>query len=207
LPAWLRPVVVTYPSEGPNGYDDLLPRIAAAVEALPHCYVLGWSFSGPLALRIANRLPERVRGVILGASFVRPPLRSLPWLRPLLNAPVIGTVLFLRRLPLWLFTPPSDPWRRDKALVWQRVRARSLAARVRAIAGVDARDDLRRCAAPVLYIAGDQDIVVPPRNLAEVRRERPATHVATIAGGHFALYGNAAAGVAAIVAFVREQRR
>lgn len=46
--------------------------------------------------------------------------------------------------------------------------------------------------------------MVPPRNLAQVRRERPATQVATIAGGHFALYSNPQAAVAAIVAFVRD---
>ena len=31
LPPWIRPVVVTYPPSGPNGYDDLLPLVQRAI--------------------------------------------------------------------------------------------------------------------------------------------------------------------------------
>lgn len=115
LPNWLRVQVVTYPSEGGNGYEDLLPPVLAAVTRLPNCFVLGWSFSGPLALQVAALLPDRVRGVILGASFVLPPNRWLPRLRFLLRPGVVGCIRFLRRLPLWLGTPADSLLRRAKA--------------------------------------------------------------------------------------------
>lgn len=203
LPDWLHPTVVTYAIEGRNGYEDLLPKVLAAIDALPECVVLGWSFSGPLALRAANQRRGRVRAVILCATFVRAPLAWMrPW-RALLQTPIVGTMRFLRRLPLWLGRPPNDPLRRDKAILWQRVPARTLAARARAIAAVDAREDLRGCVQPTLYLAASDDTVVPPANLDEVRRERPAVQVATIVGNHFALYANPMAATQAIERFVR----
>jgi pimeloyl-[acyl-carrier protein] methyl ester esterase len=203
LPDWLRPTVVCYSTEGRNGYEDLLPKVLHVIDALPRCVVLGWSFSGPLALRVANQRPDRVRAVILCSTFVRAPLAWMPPLRALLRTPVVGAMRFLRRLPLWLGRPPDDPLRRDKAILWQRVPARTLAARARAIAAVDARKDLRDCTRPILYLAASDDTVVPPANLAEVLRERPAVQVATIAGNHFALYANPEAAVTAIEPFVR----
>jgi pimeloyl-ACP methyl ester carboxylesterase len=204
LPDWLRPTVVTYAIEGRNGYDDLLPKVLLAIDALPECVVLGWSFSGPLALRAANQRRDRVRAVILCATFVRAPQAWMrPW-RALLQTPIVGTMRFLRRLPLWLGRPPDDPLRRDKAILWRRVPARTLAARARAIAAVDAREDLRRCVQPILYLAASDDAVVPPANLDEVRREQPTVQVATIVGNHFALYANPEAATQAIVTFVRD---
>jgi pimeloyl-ACP methyl ester carboxylesterase len=74
LPSWVKPVIVTYPTTGANGYADLLPLVEAAVASIENCYILGWSFSGPLALMLAAKEPRRTQGVILSASFIRPPL-------------------------------------------------------------------------------------------------------------------------------------
>src|SRR5215470_15098884 len=61
LPSWIRPVVVTYPTSGANGYADLLPLVESAVADIEAFYVLGWSFSGPLALMLAAKEPQRTR--------------------------------------------------------------------------------------------------------------------------------------------------
>ena len=64
LPTAVARRVVTYPEQGPNGYDDLYPRVVAAAETAVAdggpCDVLGWSFSGPLALRLAAERPDVV---------------------------------------------------------------------------------------------------------------------------------------------------
>jgi pimeloyl-ACP methyl ester carboxylesterase len=73
-PKWIKPVVVTYPTSGANHYSDLLTVVRAAVEDSKDFYVLGWSFSGPLVLMLAAKERSKVRGVILCASFIRPPL-------------------------------------------------------------------------------------------------------------------------------------
>jgi pimeloyl-ACP methyl ester carboxylesterase len=203
LPDWIKPVVVKYPTSGTNGYSDLLEVVEAAIVDLRRFYVLGWSFSGPLALTIAGKHPTRIRGVILCASFVRPPLRALSWLKFVTAAPVVYLLRVARRTPLFLVGDSAHSLRRDKRATWNRVPSMILAARARAILTLDARECLRACPCPVLYLAGSRDRVVPSRNAREVIRESPSTKVVTIDGPHLALYTNPGAAAHAIAAFMR----
>jgi pimeloyl-ACP methyl ester carboxylesterase len=204
LSEFSRPRMVCFPTSGSNAYPDLLSVVRPAVAELSDYYVIAWSFSTPLALMLAAAEPEKVRGVILFASFVRPPLRWLPLLKFGCVPSVIWTIRFSRRIPIWLRHRRSDPLRRAKADLWNRIDARILTARVRAIIALDARELLRRCQVPILYIAGSRDRVVPRHNVHEIVRLKPSVRVRTILGGHFAIYQNPAAGAAAIASFVRD---
>ena len=118
LPGHLDVEALRYPQRGPSDYGLLLTTALATIAAAPpetRFVVLGWSFGGPLAMRIARLRPSRVRALVLVSTFVSCPL---PWLRRvrwLLIGPIVGAVRFMRRLPLWLLRKPSDPLRRDKA--------------------------------------------------------------------------------------------
>jgi len=189
LPSWIRPLVVTYPATRGTRYEDLMTIVRSAVADIPECWVLGWSFSGPLAIMLAAEQPHKVRGVILSASFVRAPRRSLVWVRPAMLTPVIWTIRVVRRSPL-LFKPRVDRLRRDKAEIWARVSAPTLAARVRTVLRTDVRDLLAGLDAPVVYLAGEGDDVVPSWNADDVVKALPSTRVETIAGAHMAMYSN-----------------
>ena len=203
LPPWIRPVVVTYPASGPNGYDDLLPLVQHAVRGTPRFHVLGWSFGGPLALMAAGANPSAVRGIVLCASFARAPRPDLaPW-RFAFRPPVVATIRALRRAPALVRGYPTEDLRRAKAETWRRVGASVLSTRARAALAVDARPQLASCAAPVLYVASSQDRVVPRRNIEDIRAAACACEVVTIAGPHLALFTNAAAAAVHIANFVR----
>src|SRR6185295_4076803 len=66
----IRPVVVTYPTVGAEEYRDVLQIVRGATKGFSSFYVLGLSFSGPLAVMLATAEPKRVKGVILAATFV-----------------------------------------------------------------------------------------------------------------------------------------
>jgi pimeloyl-ACP methyl ester carboxylesterase len=202
LPGSVRPLVVTYPVSGDNSYAELLALVRRAVAHLPEYYVLGWSFSGPLALMLAAAEPDKVRGVILSASFVRPPTPVLTLLRFALLPPAVWTWRAARRLPLWLLRPETDAMRRAKSETWKRVSARVIASRMRAIAGVDAAAALQSCCQPMLYIASSYDGIVPLRNAAEVARLRPSVQRVTIDGAHLAMFTNPGAAAQAIAQFI-----
>jgi len=202
LPDWINPVVVTFPSTGANGYDDLLPVVQAVVANHDNFYILGWSFSGPLALMVAASEPHKTQGVILCASFVRSPLPGRTWLRLLAVAPVIGLLRIARRIPIILGNTPGDSYRRDKAETWARVPAGVLAKRIRAILDLDAHKYLRACPLRVLYLASSRDEIVSPHCGQEVIRERENALLITIDGPHLAMYTNPGAAVSAIVAFM-----
>lgn len=203
LPAWIRPVVVTYPDEGPTGYADLLPCVAAAVNGLGEFVVLGWSFGGLLALQLAAARPDAVRGTILCSTFARAPR---PWLarwRFATVAPVVFSIRALRRIRYWVPGFAPSELRRAKAETWRRVGAVALAARSRAILDIDVRAELAACRTPILYLAARGDEVVPQRNAEEILAGARASEIVAIEGSHMALFTHAREAAHVISRFVR----
>jgi len=207
LPEWVRPHVVSFPPTGATEYADLLAIVREAVSEIPSFYVLGSSFGGPLALMLAEAEPEKVRGVILATTFVRPPRRIYVRMRFTSVAPTIWLIRTCRQIPAWFSRGPTNQLRRDTAEIWKRVAARIVAARIRSLLNVDARELLKRCQAPVLCIAGSNDGVVPWRNVEEIVRVRPSVSVRRIKGRHFAIYTNPTATMEAITAFIETKRK
>lgn len=189
LPPWVTPIVVRYPPEGANGYEHLLDVAGEAVRDLSECWVLGWSFSGPLALELARRHGQRIRGVILCASFVRAPYPFLRWCRFAAVGGVLWSIRVARRVPAFLSARQRSVWR-DKSETWSSVSADTLARRVRALLSVDVSETLRRCETPIVYLASSRDLIVPRRNAEEIVRLKPSTRVIVIDGPHMALYTN-----------------
>jgi pimeloyl-[acyl-carrier protein] methyl ester esterase len=207
LPEWVRPHVVSFPPAGATEYADLLTIVREAVSEIPSFYVLGSSFAGPLALMLAEAEPDKVRGVILATTFVSPPRRIYVRMRFTSVAPTIWLLRTCRHIPVWLSRGPTDQLRLDTAEIWKRVAAHIVAARIRSLLNVDARELLRRCPAPVLCIAGSNDGVVPWRNVEEIVRVRPSVSVRRIKGRHFAIYTNPTATMEAITAFMETKRQ
>jgi pimeloyl-ACP methyl ester carboxylesterase len=177
--------------------------VREAVSEIPSFYVLGSSFAGPLALMLAEAEPDKVCGVILATTFVSPPRLMYARLRFTAITPKIWMLRACRRIPVWLSRRPTDQLRLDKAETWKRVNACTVAARIRALLNVDARELLRNCPAPVLCIAGSDDGVVPRRNVEEILRVRPSVSVRMIKGYHFAMYTNPTAASEAIAEFIQ----
>src|ERR1700722_12941492 len=65
--------VVSYPPEVPLGYHELEPIVRAALPAHDPFVLLGESFSGPLAIRIAADPPPALKGLILCVTFASNP--------------------------------------------------------------------------------------------------------------------------------------
>ena len=188
LPAPIRTLVVCYPPDGPNDYESLLPLLRAKVAEHPGCFVLASSFSGPLAVMLAAAEPDRVRGLVLAATFLRAPIRWLLPLRFAIRGPLIGAVRTLRRIPVWTLRRREDPYRKAKAEIWRRVPARCLAARIRAILAADVRERFSRCKQPVLCLHFNGDTVVRRHNAEEILRGRPEAELVTLPGDHFAMW-------------------
>ena len=202
LPHWIQPRVVCFPSGG-SSYAELLAIVRDALSDCPSFYVLGSSFAGPLALMLAEAEPEKVKGVILATTFVRAPRRIYARLRFTAVTPSIWMWRACRRMPAWLLRSRNDQLRLDKSETWRRVSARVVAARIRTLLKVNARELLRDCPHPVLCIAGSDDGVVPRPNVEEIRGVGRSVSVSLIKGGHFALYTNPTAAAEAITTFMK----
>jgi pimeloyl-[acyl-carrier protein] methyl ester esterase len=205
LPPWIDPHIVQYPGSGANDYGRLLDLVREQMAGWDRFAVLGWSFGGPLALMVASQFPAQVSSVTLCGTFVTPPQPRLVPLKFLVTTPVVATVRALRRTRLLLPGRATPELRRAKAVSWRRVNACVLAARSRAVLGVDARPQLRECRARLMYLVSSRDEVVGRASLAEVLAIAPQTQVAEIEGRHLALFTNPAQSAAHIVRFLQEQ--
>jgi pimeloyl-ACP methyl ester carboxylesterase len=83
-----------------------------------------------------------------------------------------------------------------------QVKPSVLAARARAVAGVDAADELRACPVPILYLAASNDHVVGPGNLQLIQRLNPQVDAITLSGPHLLLQAAPVEASRAIAAFV-----
>ncbi|MBP6097134.1 MAG: alpha/beta hydrolase [Methyloversatilis sp.] len=202
LPAWVTPRVVTYPRDGAQDYDTLLRHALAQTADLHAYWLLGSSFGGPLALRMASADAARVRGLVLSTTFVRMPQPTRAKWAPFAHTALIGALRTVRRLPVWFGRRPSDPFRIAKAETWQRVSSRELAARIRTVMHEDARAHLRALAAPLLCLAAAADTVVPPHNLDDILTLKPDAEVAVLPGSHMALFHEAAQAARHIARFI-----
>ena len=203
LPPEIEPVVVRYPNDEPRGYEELLPIV---LDALPNdrpFVILGESFSGPLALFAAARRAPGLAGVILAVSFVQNPLPYLP-----AGAAVLARPPLFRGVPLLVRIRSALSRRSSPELLSLVFRANSepkpevWAARARAILSVRAERALAECPVPILYLRGENDLVVPARNGRRIRQLRPDVEVVTLPGPHLLLQNNPRGTARAIARFV-----
>jgi pimeloyl-[acyl-carrier protein] methyl ester esterase len=164
LPAGVQARVVDYPRDTVLGHEELAARVDLPDEPF---LLVGESFSGPVALRIAARRPAGLVGVVLVATFATPPvpraLAALPW-----------DALFRR-------SPPRAALRHalcggdatlaaEVAAAIATVAPAVLAGRLRAVLACDAREALIACEVPLLYLQATADRVIPARCGAEIAR-------------------------------------
>ncbi|WP_437660778.1 alpha/beta fold hydrolase [Sorangium sp. So ce1182] len=205
LSADIAPEVVSYPADRALDYDALEALVAERLPADGPYALLGESFSGPLALRLASRRPGGLVGVVLVATFVTNPV----WIVPSLARHLVGAWLFRRRPPAFVArrylvgARASAEWLERFAANAETVDPAVMAARVREVLTVDARTLLQGCAAPLLYLGAAGDALVPPRVLRELCRLRPDLECATVEAPHLVLQLAPEASARAIEEFLR----
>lgn len=163
-------VSVSYPAtEGFQTYDKLQDVAVSALPTKGDMVVLGESFSGPIAICLATKIPDRIVGVVLCCTFLRNPRPGLRWLRSLLALPapppplpVVHTVLFGR----FATTKLQQMLRRVLTMVPPVV----LRERLRAVLDVDVRAQAEALQIPVLYLKAVNDRLVPAEATVDTQR-------------------------------------
>jgi pimeloyl-ACP methyl ester carboxylesterase len=187
------------------GYDQLLPLVLARLPASEPFVLLGESFSGPLALMAAATRPANLRGLILCATFVRNPIRFCPSGLGLLAHPAIFRLFpALSRVKSILRSGENRELPALSAEALSQVRPEVLAHRVRAVLQVNAVEQLRSCAVPVLYLLAGRDHVVRPHNAREICAVLPAVRVVRMQSSHWLLQTCPDAAAHEIATFVHD---
>lgn len=183
--------VIAYPRDRPMGYDALTQWTAERLPDTPYVLV-GESFSGPIAIRLAAQRPPLLHGVVLCATFARAP--RPPWLPlpPSWLAQVAG-LMPLHRLPASLAAAfmlgrwADREWTARTGAVLRSLDPDVIRLRMREGGNADERHRLASIARPLLYLRGRQDRLVSIRSLHELRAAMPNATVVEMNGPHFLL--------------------
>lgn len=203
LPADWRSQVVVHPMDAHADYDVLTQFAERALPAEGPLVLLGESFSGPVAIRLAAVLGPRLQALMLCCSFARNPRAAMSLLGGLINwLPAPGAVPASVSTHVLLGGSPPAESRRLLADALARLPAAVLRARLRMVMAVDVSRELAAVSAPVLYLQAVQDRIVPPSAAAEIRRLCPQTVVTRLAGPHGLLQAAPAACAAAMTSFL-----
>lgn len=201
LPLTLPVSVVAYPDR-PADYAE---HVAVARAELPRdrpFVLLGESFSGPVAISLAAARPNHLRGLILCASFLtcpNPLLRALGPLAAIATPKLVPSFLAHRALLGGYARPDLEAMHR-RAL--GHVSSSTLIARLRAMADVDVRADLRACDLPALYLRATRDRVVGARFGEEFLATARHGRLVEVDAPHFLLQTRPAEAAAEILAFL-----
>lgn len=186
LGADINTVLVRFP-DAPLGYDALIAHARKSLPESGDFFLLGESFSGPIAVALAAERHPRLRGLILSASFIRSPM---PWTSPFAPLvkvlPVTGTpASLLTSIVLGPFRTQARRSMIDASLA--QMSPSTIRARLLAIAAVDASEQLAAVCVPILYLRASHDRVVLQSAGCLITEIQPATRMVTLEAPHFLL--------------------
>lgn len=188
LPAWIKPVVVSYPQDKQYGYQELKAIVSKSLPINDDFVILGESFSGPLAVMAAAGKPKGLHGLILCASFVKKPFKLIPsWIRLFSVGPIYQLWPASIKLRAMLKRGAYRGLVENALDAIKTVRSDVIAERVKAILTVDIEQDFVRVDVPILYLASRKDHLIKKHNVAGMRTLKPTMMVAEIDTQHFLL--------------------
>jgi pimeloyl-ACP methyl ester carboxylesterase len=200
----LEPVIVSYPPNQVLAYEELLEFVVRALPDDVPFAILGESFSGPLALMAAARRPRGLVAVVLCASFVRSPV---PWyprvLRGLVARPLFELAPSFAKRAVLLGSEGTPKLREMLEHALSAVAPEVMAARARAILGVDATPALLGCAVPLLYLQAAADRMVSAASWKLISKHRPDASLEVLPGPHLLLQTHPVEAATAIERFLR----
>jgi pimeloyl-[acyl-carrier protein] methyl ester esterase len=166
-------------------YSELAAHFGNALRLTPDSILIAESFSGPLAIMLAERFAARA--LILCNTFVKAPYYRALGLFPLALVARVPSPAFLLRYFIVGARAPDAVVNQVRRAV-ATVPAKVMAERARSALRVDATLELARCTCPILYLRGTEDHVIREWSVDAVTRAATVpVAVARIAGPHLLL--------------------
>ncbi|MES3025189.1 MAG: alpha/beta hydrolase [Pseudomonadota bacterium] len=181
-------VVVAYPAEGALAYDALEQCARAQLPLGRPYFLLGESFSGPIAIAIAASRPEGLIGLLLSCTFASNPHPYCAPFKTLVSIlPVKSEAAGAMMMPFLFGRFGSAQARSALRQSLQNVAAGALRERVRCVLEVDYTARFAALRLPILYLQAAGDRIVFARCGARLARLAPAMTLVALDGPHLLL--------------------
>ncbi|MGO1071782.1 alpha/beta fold hydrolase [Lysobacter sp. CA199] len=187
---------IAYPRKQALGYDELVEFVRPQLPTDEPYLLIGESFSGPIAIRLAAQQPPQLAALALCASFARSPrppwsplhAGALPWLTGLMPVHRIPHVLAAAfMLGAWA----TPRWRMRLGAVLDALEPTVIRHRLDEVGSVDVGASLRQVACPLLYLQATRDRLVSADSRRWIERLAPGTRCVEIQAPHCVLQARA----------------
>jgi pimeloyl-ACP methyl ester carboxylesterase len=206
LPDSVAPAPIDYPGDRFLNYESLTELVLGQVRDAGPFAVLGESFSGPVAVRVAAARPAGLKAVILVVSFASDPV-ALPLRLAARAAPdwLLGRVMRWNTL-LRSVVGPSVPRETLDKLVAELRRARPevLSRRLRHALACDVTNLVGECHVPMLYLRAARDRLVRGACGEAIARLQPSARLVTLDSPHLLLQTRPEAAAREITSFLED---
>ncbi len=194
---------IAYPTDVAMGYAELDACVRQRLPTRGPFVLLGESFSGPLALRIAADPPPGLVGLALSTTFARSPVPVPASLAGLLRfAPARPPMVLLSWSLLGRWSDPR--LRAELAAALRTVAPEVLRARAQAALRVDVSALLPTVRMPVLHLVARRDRLLTHAAAAVLARGLPQCRTVAVDGPHLLLQTAPEPCVRALQAFLAD---
>jgi pimeloyl-ACP methyl ester carboxylesterase len=180
-PESTSPQVIPLPDDPVDDYQSLCDKLLPQIQEMQPCHLIAESFSGPIAVMLAQTFPQYIDRLTLVATFVDSPIpfigRFLPW-----------ALLVRMPMPLMIAQRYFVCGDREMAIMLKRAVGRTspttLAKRIRLLMTVNVCAELARIQCPIQYIRPIHDRLVPKRCVDKIVGVNGRVIVQEIDGPH-----------------------
>lgn len=177
---------VAYPTDRPMGYLEIEQLVRTQLPTSAEFVLLGESFSGPVAIQIASKPPDGLKGLVLSTTFARAPVPGIAPFAPLVRfAPARPPMRLLSWALLGRWATPDLETALAEAL--RLVSPDVIRARAAAALRVDVSGLVSTVQVPVLQLVALQDRLLAPYAPRALAASLPACTTVRVPGPHLLL--------------------
>ncbi len=184
--------VIDYPIHDKLNYDQLVELVLSKLTGVDNLVILAESFSGPIGIKIAGKLGNRLKGIIFCATFAKPPrpfLLSLTKVLPI--AYLFKTILAQTVIKYWHRRYSAPDYVRELLQEAHReMDYNVIAYRLKSIRDCDVSELLKNIEVPCCYIQAKKDDLVLKKSLKPFVENVRTIQLYEVEGPHFILQSN-----------------
>lgn len=196
----LKVTVVRYPQDPLLGYAGYAKLVRETIGDRK-VFLLGESFSGPVAILVATQLKSQITGLVLAATFVKSPWPGWLLRRATHVDPKTAPSRIRDAMLMGSYGDPELVRRVDEIVQTLPRPVRN--SRLRAIAEVDVRTHFSRLTCPILVLHGRGDWLVRKSSMQNAVCEKGRARMIVIPGAHMLLQTRPAEAAAEIIHFAK----
>jgi pimeloyl-[acyl-carrier protein] methyl ester esterase len=197
-------IVISYPTDLALDYLALEDIARKQLPVGRPFFLLGESFSGPIAISLAASKPDGLIGLLLICTFAKNPHPYFHPFKSLIR--FLPTTSSLTNLISPVFFGPYSTAKLQSSLqqALRRVSSAAIHARLRAVLDVDYSVKLTKLNVPILYLRADHDCVVFPSASRHIVKVIPTATVVSLPGPHLLLQAMPVEAAHAIKKFIQQ---